>query len=464
MNANVLIIDDEDDIRDLIADVLDDEGYSTLRAATAADGLSLFGSDKPDAVILDIWLEGSDIDGIGVLKKMVKSSPDTPVIMISGHGNIETAVSCIQIGAYDFIEKPFQSDKLLVLIRRAIEARKLKNENSELKAQVQSTNADLHGMSQAISTARQAIERAAPTSSRIFITGAPGTGKEVAARMVHRLSKRADGAYVALNCANLSPESIEEKLFGREDSSGVVHKGVLEDAHMGTLYLDEISDMPLETQAKIMRVLQEQNFQRIGGTQPVTVDVRVISSTNRDMNLLMEEGKFRQDLFYRLNVVPVHLPRLADRPEDIPALAAHFMERAAAQNSLPARTIGDDAMAVLQNYPWPGNVRQLKNVIEWILIMAEGPAMAPVTINMLPPEIMQKTPDIITSNNHIEIMGKPLREAREIFEREYLLSQVNRFGGNISKTASFIGMERSALHRKLKMLGVAHNDKEQAEG
>ena len=466
----ILIVDDEEDIRNLIADILRDEGYDTLTARNDLEALDLFNTQKPNAVILDIWLEGSEQDGLGVLKKIIKTNNSCPVIMMSGHGNIETAVSCIQYGAYDFIEKPFQADKLLVTLKRAIESSLLKIENQELKVQIQNNNSDFHGISQSILNIRQTIERAAPSNSRVFITGAAGTGKEVAARMLHKLSKRAEQPYIAVNCAHLSPNHLELELFGEEDSkTGIIKKGMLENAHKGTLYFDEIADMPLETQSKMMRVLQDQQFTRRGGTKPITVDVRLISSTNQDIHYLMNTQKFRQDLFYRLSVVPIHLPSLAERPEDIPILCDYFMHIYAEQNKIQKRFFSDDAMATLQHYPWPGNVRQLKNVIEWLMIMAEGDHTVAITTEMLPPEITMKTPNIINENTHFEMMGKPLREAREIFEREYLLSQVNRFGGNISRTAHFIGMERSALHRKLKMLGIAHhdrdtNDKAQAEG
>jgi two-component system nitrogen regulation response regulator NtrX len=468
--TKILIVDDEEDIRSLIADILRDEGYETLTAHNDKEAITLFQKEKPEAVILDIWLEGSEQDGLGILKKIIKINHACPVIMMSGHGNIETAVSCIQYGAYDFIEKPFQADKLLVTLKRAIEASLLKIENQELKVQIQNNNSDFHGISQAILAVRQTIERAAPSNSRIFITGAAGTGKEVAARMLHKLSKRAEHPYIAINCAHLSPNHLELELFGEEDNAtGRIKKGVFEAAHMGTLYFDEIADMPLETQSKMMRVLQDQQFTRKGGVKPITVDVRIISSTNQDIHHLMNIQKFRQDLFYRLSVVPIHLPSLAERPEDIPVLCDHFMQFYAEQNKTAKRFFSEDAMATLQHYPWPGNVRQLKNAIEWLMIMAEGDQSVPISTEMLPPEITQKTPNIINENTHFEMMGKPLREAREIFEREYLLSQVNRFGGNISRTAHFIGMERSALHRKLKMLGIAHNDrdpndKEQAEG
>lgn len=460
--SDILVVDDQEDIRQLIQGILEDEGYPTRTAANSQTAEKMIAEKQPDLVILDIWLENSDMDGMDLLKSITKNHPNTAVIMISGHGNIETAVSAIHLGAYDFIEKPFQSDRLLVLTQRALESVRLKSENEELKLRALGSVSELHGSSQLVQNVRQSIERAAPTNSRILITGEPGTGKDVAARMIHLYSRRANANYITLNCAIMSPDRIEQELFGSEDRTGI-KKGLLEQADGGTLFLDEVADMPLETQAKIVRVLQDQHFTRIGGTERIDFDVRIIAASNQDLQSLMQAGKFRQDLFYRLNVVPIAMPALRDRLEDIPVLARFFMELAARTANYPARSFADDAMVLMQSYDWPGNVRQLRNAIEWVLIMAPGQADRPVSADMLPPDLKQQVVDMIRGREGVEIMSKPLREAREIFEREYLLSQVNRFGGNISRTAGFIGMERSALHRKLKSLGIQTNDKDRPE-
>ncbi len=444
----------------LIQGILNDEGYATQGAKDSQTAVKIISEKMPDMVVLDIWLENSDMDGMELLKKLVKSHPDMPVIMISGHGSIETAVTAIQFGAYDFIEKPFKADRLLVLTQRALEAGRLRRENQELRLRALGAATELHGDSFLIQQVRQNIERVAPTGSRVLITGSPGTGKNIAARMLHNYSKRADKNYVVLNCAILSPERIEMELFGAEGSLGR-KQGVLEQANGGTLFLDEVADMPLETQAKIVRVLQDQNFTRLGGSERIDVDVRVIAATNQNLPEMMQQGRFREDLYYRLNVVPINLPALQERLEDIPVLVNYFMNQAALSANAPARVFAPDAMALMQSYDWPGNVRQLRNVIEWLLIMAAGEADAPIVADMLPTDLKQKAAAMVHGQGVVELMSKPLREAREIFEREYLLSQVNRFGGNISKTAGFIGMERSALHRKLKALGVQTNEKDQ---
>ncbi len=459
----ILIVDDQDDIRMLIQGVLNDEGYATREAKDSQTALKIIAEQKPDMVVLDIWLENSDMDGMDLLKKLVKSHPDMPVIMISGHGSIETAVAAIQLGAYDFIEKPFKADRLLVLTRRALEAGRLRRENQELRIKALGGTMELYGDSHLMQQVRQNIERVAPTGSRVLITGSPGTGKDVAARMIHNRSKRADKNYVVLNCAILSPARLEMELFGAEGVAGR-KQGVLEQSNGGTLFLDEVADMSLETQARIVRVLQDQHFTRLGGSERIDVDVRVIAATNQNLPEMMQQEKFRQDLYYRLNVVPIELPSLQERLEDIPVLADYFMQQAAASTNMPPRRFAEDAVALMQSYDWPGNVRQLRNVIEWLLIMASGAADEPIVATMLPPDLKQKAAAMVHGQGVVELMSKPLREAREIFEREYLLSQVNRFGGNISKTAVFIGMERSALHRKLKALSVPTHEKEREAG
>ncbi|UUX50185.1 sigma-54 dependent transcriptional regulator [Nisaea acidiphila] len=459
MAHDILIVDDEADIRTLLAGILEDEGYETRQAANSDEALEAIDTRRPGLVILDIWLENSALDGLGILERVGTAHPEVPVIMISGHGTIETAVSAIKTGAYDFIEKPFETERLLLQIGRALEAARLKREVAELKARTD-TDDQLIGNSTGIAQVVQAIEKVAPTNSRVLITGPAGAGKEVVARMIHTKSARAEGPFTVLNCATLSPERLEIELFGAErwdgdgeDSGRSV--GMLEQAHKGTLFLDEVADMPKETQGKIVRVLQEQRFRRVGGEREVAVDVRVIASTNRDLQQEISTGRFREDLYYRLNVVPISVPALSQRREDIPMLSQHFIERSARSSGMPHRMLAEDAIAALQSYDWPGNVRQLRNVIDWLLIMAPGAASDPVKSDMLPPEIGSAAPVSLNFDKGVEIMGMPLREAREMFEREYLLAQVNRFGGNISRTANFVGMERSALHRKLKSLGVS---------
>jgi two-component system nitrogen regulation response regulator NtrX len=465
MALDILIVDDEADIRLLLAGVLKDEGYETREAADSTGALEAIARRRPSLVLLDIWLQGSALDGMQLLSLVKRDHPNLPVVMISGHGNVETAVAAIKEGAYDFIEKPFTADRLLLVIARAIEAMRLKRENDELR-QRSGSDAELIGNCSIVAQLRQAIERVAPTGSRVLITGPAGSGKEVAARMLHRLSRRIDGPFVALNCATMHPDRLETELFGHEESDerGPAKIGTLEQAHGGTLLLDEVSDMPIETQGKIVRVLQEQTFNRVGGNRRVEVDVRVIASTNRDLAQEIVQGRFRQDLYYRLNVVPLRVPSLKERREDIPLLAQFLMGRAAELSGVPARRFGEDALAVLQTYDWPGNVRQLRNVIDWLLIMTPGDHNEPIVARMMPPEIAGETSATLGAFGNGEIMSLPLREARELFERHYLDAQVARFGGNISRTAAFIGMERSALHRKLRALGIVTNDRERVEG
>ncbi|MBE9604978.1 sigma-54-dependent Fis family transcriptional regulator [Acetobacteraceae bacterium H6797] len=461
MAHEILIVDDEPDIRALIEGILSDEGYETRVAHNSDTAIAAFRARRPSMVILDIWLQNSKLDGLGILDTFHREEPQVPVVMISGHGTIETAVQAIQQGAYDFIEKPFKSDRLLLIVERALEAARLKRENSELKLRA-GAEVELLGNSAPISQLRSAIEKVAPTGSRVLITGPAGAGKEVAARMIHARSRRSDAPFVALNCATLNPARFEEELFGVEaDAANQTPRrtGVLERAHGGTLLLDEVADMPLETQGKIVRALQEQGFERIGGAQRVKVDVRVLATTNRDLKAEITAGRFREDLYYRLAVVPLIIPALRDRREDVPALARYFLARSAEASGMAAREIGEDAMAALQAYEWPGNVRQLRNMIDWMLIMAPGGPGEPIRAEMLPPEVNSQAPAMLKLDRSSEIMTLPLREARELFERQYLEAQLLRFGGNISRTANFVGMERSALHRKLKFLGVHAEDR-----
>ena len=457
MSADILIIDDEADIRMLIQGILEDEGFATRQAGNAEQAYAAVGARVPSLVILDIWLQNSEHDGMNILSRLKADHPHLPVIMISGHGTIETAVNAIKLGAYDFIEKPFKSDRLLVMIDRALENAQLKIENEALRRKT-ATPTDLTGSSPVVGQLRHVLERVGPTNSRVLITGEPGTGKELAARMIHRLSDRAAGPFMALNCATLLPERLEIELFGSVDGvHGEPGKiGVLEQANGGTLLLDEVADMPLETQGKIVRALQDHKVTRVGGKDPVHVDVRILASTNRDLNRAMEDGNFRQDLYYRLNVVPVQMPPLRERMADIPDLAVVFMNQYADANSLPRRVLADAAIMTLQAYHWPGNIRQLRNVMEWVMIMTGTNADEPIRPDHLPPEICGAD-----STDHDGRMAlsrdmvlMPLRDAREQFEKDYLEAQVERFHGNISKTAQFIGMERSALHRKLKLLVI----------
>ena len=463
MATEILIVDDEADIRVLTAGILQDEGFQTREAANSTEALGAVEARRPNLVLLDIWLQGSELDGLGILKALKLDHPTIPVLMMSGHGTIETAVSAILDGAYDFIEKPFKADRLILLVERAIETDRLRRENEELRIRADTAN-ELIGPSQATRDIKQSINQVAPTNSRILITGPAGSGKEVVARMLHAQSRRAEGPFVVVNCATMSPDRFEVELFGTEnpdaDGNSPQKVGTFEAAHNGTLFLDEVADMPLETQGKIVRVLQEQIFERVGGSVRVEVDVRVIASSTASLAEEISAGNFREDLFYRLNVVPLEVLALNKRPDDIPTLAEHFMERAARTTGQAPREIGADAMAALQAYFWPGNVRELRNVIERLLIMASGDQTSQIKIEMLPPEIYANAPVASNLKTNLEIMGLPLRNAREIFEREYLIAQMARFGGNISKTATFIGMERSALHRKLKSLGVRNEDRQ----
>jgi two-component system nitrogen regulation response regulator NtrX len=455
MASDILIIDDEMDIRELVAGILQDEGFETRTARDSDTALSAISTRRPNLLFLDIWLQGSKLDGLQLLDSVKEQNPDLPVVMISGHGNIETAVSAIKRGAYDFIEKPFKADRLVLVANRALENSRLKREVRDLK-QLSPLPTSLIGKSPAINQLRHTIEKVAPTNSRILIVGPSGAGKELTARTIHTASGRADGPFVVINAAAITPERMESELFGAEAVSGANERkvGALEEAHHGTLFIDEIGDMPRETQNKILRVLVDQTFQRVGGTAKVDVDVRIVSSTTRNLESEIAAGKFREDLFHRLSVVPIRVPPLAERREDISVLVDYFMDQISQATGLPRRQIGEDAMAVLQSHDWPGNVRQLRNNVERLMILAGGDADAVISASMLPQDVGAMVPNLPNGNGGEHLMGLPLRDAREMFEREYLRAQINRFGGNISRTAEFVGMERSALHRKLKALGI----------
>ncbi|TDL91239.1 nitrogen assimilation response regulator NtrX [Meridianimarinicoccus aquatilis] len=448
--TDILIVDDERDIRELISDILEDEGFSTRLAGTSDECMAALGDTLPKLMILDIWLKDSAMDGIDILKKVKRDTPEIPVVIISGHGNIEIAVAAIKQGAYDFIEKPFNIDQLLVVIRRAMEASRLRRENTELRQQ-EGGSGELIGSSAPFKLLKSQIEKVSKTNSRVMLKGPPGAGKEMVARFVHSNSSRSGAAFIALNCGSVSPDRMEHLLFGRETSGQQVEPGLLEQADGGTLYLDEVADLPTDSQARILRVLVEQQFSRVGGANRIKVDVRIISGSSRDLDAEIAAGRFRQELFHRLAVVPVEVPGLDDRRADIPEIAEHLIAQLQKTDGLPARPLGEEAAAMLQSMHWPGNIRQLRNVIERVLIL--GPDTGEIEARELP------NTDPVDENGDRVVLSAaiarlPLRDARELFEREYLLTQINRFGGNISRTASFVGMERSALHRKLKSLNV----------
>ncbi|MBW0145118.1 sigma-54-dependent transcriptional regulator [Sphingomicrobium clamense] len=451
MPLEVLVVDDEADIRELVAGVLEDEGYQVRTAGSSKTALDEIEQRRPQLALLDVWLQGSEMDGLQLLEEIKRRDATLPCIMISGHGNLDTAVAAVRAGAVDFIEKPFEAEKLLHLVARATETDRLRRENEELRQQAGQED-QLEGTSAAINGVRATLKRVAPTGSRVMITGPAGVGKEIAARMIHRWSPRAQAPFVTVSSAMMDPDRVEEELFGTE-VDGTARPGLLEQAHGGTLFLDEIADMPLTTQAKILRVLTDQSYPRVGGQRPVKVDVRVLSATAKDLQEEIEAGRFREDLYYRLNVVPVSIPPLSDRREDIAVLADHFLARFAAERRIAAPSLSEEALAALQSHDWPGNVRQLRNIIERTMILTPGDRVQRIDVDLLPAEVTSAEGGEGTSPQ-VAMMGSPLREARENFEREYLRIQIRRFSGNISRTATFIGMERSALHRKLKALGI----------
>ena len=453
--GNILIVDDEKDIRQLISDILKDEGYSTKLAANSTECINEINSSPPDLLILDIWLKDSHMDGIDILKVSQRDNPEIPVVIISGHGNIEIAVAAIKQGAYDFIEKPFNTDQLLVVINRAMEVSKLRRENSALKIQ-DITRSEMVGKSTAFKNLKNNLDKVTKSNGRVLLTGPPGSGKEVAARYIHANSNRNNFPFITINCASIESNRMEEVLFGSQYKGSEVEPGLLEMAHGGVVYFDEVADMPIGTQSKILRVLVEQQFIRSGGSDTVRVDLRVISSTTKNLKALITEGKFREELYHRLNVVPIEVPSLEDRRDDIPELSLLFLQELHSQQGLSARKLSEDSLAFLQSMEWPGNVRQLKNHIERILILGPNDDFISVNeLNELDPSFEDENIETVINN----IVTLPLREARELFERDYLLTQINRFGGNISRTASFVGMERSALHRKLKSLNITARPK-----
>ncbi|WP_066795508.1 nitrogen assimilation response regulator NtrX [Sphingomonas soli] len=456
MSLDILVVDDERDIRELVAGVLEDEGYATRGAGDSDAALEAIAERRPSLVLLDVWLQGSKLDGLELLDEIKRRDASIPVLVISGHGNLDTAVAAIRRGAADFIEKPFEAERLLLMVERATETERLRQEVASLRASV-GREEDLTGTSGAINGVRATLKRVASTGSRVLISGGAGVGKEVAARLLHGWSQRAAGPFIIVSCARMQPERVEEELFGVEEGGDLIRPGLLEQAHGGTLFLDEIADMPLATQGRILRVLTDQSFSRVGGTRVVKVDVRVVSATARDLQTEIAEGRFREDLYYRLNVVPVAIPPLTERREDIPVLIEHFVAHYASGRRVPTPEVAPDAMVALQSYEWPGNVRQLRNIVERTVILAPGDRIGRIELDLLPAEVLGKPSDTGGGMGSSAIMGAPLKEARESFEREYLKVQIRRFSGNISRTASFIGMERSALHRKLKLLGISES-------
>ncbi len=465
MTYNVLVVDDEADIRNLICDVLQDEEYETRTASSDLEALAMLDERVPTVLVLDIWLQGSELDGLGILEIIKKKYPYLPVVIISGHGNIETAVNAIKMGAYDYVEKPFTEDKLLIVIKRACEVAKLQKENSELRMYSTEVNR-LIGSSNSMIQLKQSILKVAPTSSRVLITGPNGSGKKLVAKLIHEKSKRKNQPFIVFSAAGMSEEKAHLELFG-EESRDVFSQprkvGVLELAHMGTLFIDEVADLPLNVQSKILNFLQNQSFARNGGKNMVKLDVRIISSTGKNLKHEIEISRFREDLLYRLNVIQIEIPPLTERKEDIQTLVEFFINYFHEYSGFPLQKLSSDAILALQNYSWPGNIRQLRNVIEWLLIMKNQDGDKLISANMLPPEILDKeTAEIKTpesTTNNIDMIELPLREAREMFEKQYLSAQLVRFDHNITKMSNAIGMERSALHRKLKMLEITtHED------
>jgi len=463
MAADILIIDDEEDIRELIGGILEDEGYEARLAGNSDSALAAIAERRPSMVILDIWLQGSRLDGLDLLMEIKQIHEHLPVVIISGHGNIETAVSAIKRGAYEYIEKPFKADRLVHVVGRALENSRLKRENQQLRSQ-SGDSYELVGSSTSIRNLTQSLKRAAPSNGRIMLLGPMGSGKELAARSIHNWSNRAEAPFVVLPAATMLPERMEEELFGVEDQHGQpVRVGKLEEAHGGTLYLDEVADMPPETQSKVLRVLVDQTFNRVGGAQQVKVDVRIVSSTARDLGAMIKSGTFREDLLHRLAVVPINLPALHEHREDIPELINHFCAVYSLQSGQTLRDFSEDALAVIQTMDWNGNVRQLKNSVERMLIMTSGEPGQPITAAMLPSDLAGATPGSGAGSGMESLMSMPLREAREAFESDYIKAQLSRFGGNISKTATFVGMERSALHRKIRALDITVANRDEGE-
>ena len=455
--SDILIVDDEKDIRELVSDILIDEGYSTRLAGNSAECLSQVSKNVPSLLILDIWLKDSKMDGIDILKKVKIEHPNMPVVIISGHGNIEIAVSAIKQGAYDFIEKPFNIEQLLVVVRRAMETSSLRRENKELK-QKDTIDFQLIGKSNVFRNFLSSLEKVSKTNSRVLISGAPGSGKEVASRFIHANSKQSSGHFIDINCSTSDENNLEHMLFGSENRDGSPIIGALEKANGGTIFLDEVSELSLDLQGKLLKVLVDNSISRAGSHRKIDLDLRFISATTSDLSERIKQKKFRLDLFHRLSVVPIECPNLNERIDDIPILARHFAEELSSKNGLIFREFSEEAITCLQGMSWPGNIRQLKNLIERVLILGD-PSEKISSDELISSEIKSQENNNKSNLISHQLSNLSLREAREIFERDYLSLQINRFGGNISKTASFIEMERSALHRKLKSLGITSGQK-----
>jgi len=454
MALDILIVDDEKDICNLVADILEDEGYNCRQAHSGKGAMEEIKKRLPNLILQDIWLGESSFDGLKILELVKEDHPELPVVMMSGHGTIETAVTAIKNGAYDFLEKPFNSERLIILVARALENARLRQENAALKQQSSIDEVPLIGTSTAAQAIQDLMKKVAPTNSRIVLQGPQGSGKETIARAIHQHSLRSDGPFVVLNCSGLSGDNLDEKLFGVEKETGFT-AGVLEQAHTGTLYLDAVDEMSFKTQGLMVKALHSNEFHRVGGASPVKVDVRVLSSSTLDLKQLVEYEAFREDLYYRLNVVILEVAPLKDRKSDIPELVDYFFAQIARLQDVPTRTVSPEALIALKQYHWPGNIRQLRNVMEWVWIMMQDTSKTDVQLNDLPAEVVNEAPETVKEGGNIlRLVAMPLREARETFERDYLLAQVGRFAGNVSKTAEFIGMERSALHRKLKGLEI----------
>ncbi len=452
MKTEILVIDDNVDIRFLICNILKEKGYTVRSAANYKQAFNEINSKLPNLAIIDIKLDKGDKDGIDLLKVLMKKDKSLPVIMISGHANVQVAVEAIRIGAYEFVEKPFSSEKLLNYVKRAIEVTQIKEEKSNAENKL-FHSFDLIGESVEILKIKKTIEKLANVESRILITGNTGTGKELVARKIHKNSTRADHPFVVFNAALLQEKNFEKKLFGEEYNNGNIDYGFLEKANNGTLLLDEVSEIPFDIQSNILRTLIDQKFKRINGIKDINVNIRIIASTSRDLKKLIEEKKFREDLYHRLNVVPIYLPPLLSRTEDISLLIRYFKNKIAEINGVQVADI-DENNDLLYSYNWPGNVRELRNLIERVTILSLHEDKKDA--NKLLTDILKENPESLDDDKNVSIntLAYPLKEAREQFETSYLISQLRKNNGNISKTADFIGMERSALHRKLKSLGI----------
>ena len=452
MKNNILVVDDEKDIRLSIAGLLEDEDYEVRVAKNSDEALDAISKRVPDLVLLDIWLENSNLDGLDLLNEIHSKFISVPCIMISGHGNIDIAVKAIRSGASDFIEKPFESERLLITLERVLELSKLKKEHKELWVRA-GGDLELVGESSVIKKIKNLIPKIAPTGSRVFINGDFGTGKETLARLIHHNSNRSSGSFILLNTKILSTDMLEEELFGEEDNLGRVIKiGIFEQANNGTLFIDEVSDLTMEAQVFFVKALQDNTIRRKNGSTRINVDVRVISSTSVQINEKIKNKEFSEDLYYRLNVIPIEMPALSNRKEDIPVLINYFLNKASNFSGRNKLTIDQQSLSSLQVFNWEGNVSQLKNAIERILIMIDDTSINEITYDMLPKDLLNIEKKKDDDYNRDYLYSLNLKNARIIFEHDYIIKNLDRFNGNITKTADFIGMERSAFHRKLNTL------------